>query len=207
MKKKQTIIAAVVLMLVLLVGGLIAYFTDKDEKTNTFTIGNVDIELLELSWKATDAENKMPGEKIDKDPKVHNKSTTNDAYVFLKVVSPCTTANASDGDVKEILLYRTTAGAVNSGWTELESGTCTNGSVTRVYYYGTDGTLTKLAADATTGTLFDEVTVNSAIDGDEDGIKGNLDVVVTAYGIQTDGLTDDASTAPTPAEAWAKFTN
>ena len=42
MKKKKTILAAAVLLLMLAVGCAIAYFTDTDQKTNTFTIGNVD---------------------------------------------------------------------------------------------------------------------------------------------------------------------
>ena len=52
MKKKKTILAALVLLLVVAVGGAIAYFTDTDTKTNTFTIGNVDISLTEDGWDA-----------------------------------------------------------------------------------------------------------------------------------------------------------
>lgn len=51
MKKKSILVAAIAVMLVaaLVVGGTLAYFTDKDNATNTFTVGNVDIELLESS--------------------------------------------------------------------------------------------------------------------------------------------------------------
>jgi predicted ribosomally synthesized peptide with SipW-like signal peptide len=44
MNKKKSIAVAIVLALVLLIGGMLAYFTDKDTKTNTFTIGD-DIEI------------------------------------------------------------------------------------------------------------------------------------------------------------------
>lgn len=48
MKKKLTAIALVVCMLaVMLVGASLAYFTDKDEATNTFVVGNVSIDLIE----------------------------------------------------------------------------------------------------------------------------------------------------------------
>ena len=48
MKKKLTAIALVVAMLAIaVVGGSLAYFTDTDAATNTFTVGNVKIELLE----------------------------------------------------------------------------------------------------------------------------------------------------------------
>lgn len=51
MKKKTILVAAIAVMLVaaLVVGGTLAYFTDTGSKTNTFTVGNVKIELLESS--------------------------------------------------------------------------------------------------------------------------------------------------------------
>ena len=48
MKKKIAALALVVLLLVAaVVGGTLAYFTDTDSATNTFTVGDVDIELVE----------------------------------------------------------------------------------------------------------------------------------------------------------------
>ena len=48
MKKKLTAIALVVAMLAIaVVGGSLAYFTDTDAATNTFTVGNVSIKLIE----------------------------------------------------------------------------------------------------------------------------------------------------------------
>ena len=51
MKKKSILVAAIAVMLVaaLVVGGTLAYFTDTKSAKNTFTVGNVDIELLESS--------------------------------------------------------------------------------------------------------------------------------------------------------------
>ena len=202
MNKKKTIIAAIVLLLVLLVGGAIAYFTDTDSAENTFTIGNVDIEVLEPTWTTTlngetKLENMMPGDTAAKDPKVHNKSTTNPAYVFLKVEVPCTTANAKDSVVKEIFTYTLVE---NNGWNLMTDGSCDAGKVTRVYNYGTASAMTSLAADATTPELFASVTLNDAIDGDEDGITGDLKINITGYGIQATGLDVTA-----PAQIFAKF--
>ena len=110
MNKKKTILAAFVLLLVVAVGGAIAYFTDTDEQTNTFTIGNVDISLTEPNWNKTDSdsngvpdasENLMPGQSVFKDPTINNLSTKNAAYVFAKVVVPCT----SETTPKEIFTY------------------------------------------------------------------------------------------------------
>lgn len=48
MKKKITAVALVVALLAIaLIGGTMAYFTDTKEATNTFTVGNVEIALLE----------------------------------------------------------------------------------------------------------------------------------------------------------------
>lgn len=53
MKKKTILVAAIAVMLVaaLVVGGTLAYFTDKSEvKDNTFTVGNVSIKLIESTY-------------------------------------------------------------------------------------------------------------------------------------------------------------
>jgi len=211
MNKKKTIIAAVVLLAVLVVGGAIAYFTDTDEKTNTFTIGNVDISLTEPSWVTTDSDSDgvpdasqdlMPGQTVAKDPTINNLSTKNSAYVFAKVVVPCTTETTP----QEIFTY-----TVNTGWTELSTAAvaCTSGgTATHVYYYGSDGNLTELAkaADASTPTststaVFSSVTLRSTLKGNE-GLTGNKDIVVTGYGIQKDGLTSTV-----PANVWSNFSN
>ena len=49
MKKKTILVAAIAVMLVaaLVVGGTLAYFTDTKSAPNTFTVGNVKIDLLE----------------------------------------------------------------------------------------------------------------------------------------------------------------
>ena len=213
MKKNKTVIAAVILLLVIVVGGAVAYFTDTDIKTNTFTIGSVDITLTEDGWDALAdtnnndipdaAEDMMPGESVTKDPLVNNVSTKNPAYVFVKVEVPCTTV-ASPATPEEIFTYTT-----NAGWTELSTAAvaCTSGgTATHVYYYGSNGTLTVLAkaADASTPTsttnpVFSSITLRSTLTGNE-GLTGNKNVVVTGYGIQTEGLQ-----STTPADVWSNF--
>jgi predicted ribosomally synthesized peptide with SipW-like signal peptide len=214
MKKKKTILAAAVLLLMFAVGGAIAYFTDTDQKTNTFTIGSVDITLTEDGWDALEdandndipdaAEDMMPGESVTKDPLINNVSTKNDAYVFAKVEIPCTTIVAPATTSEELFTY-----TANAGWTELSTAAvaCTSGgTATHVYYYGTGGTLTTLAkaANASTPTstsspVFSTITLRSTLKGNE-GLTGEKQVVVTGYGIQTDGLTSTA-----PADVWANF--
>jgi predicted ribosomally synthesized peptide with SipW-like signal peptide len=213
MKKKKTILAAAILLFMFVIGGAIAYFTDTDTKTNTFTIGSVDITLTEDGWDALAdtnsndipdaAEDMMPGESVTKDPLVNNISTKNPAYVFVKVEVPCTTVE-SPATPEEIFTY-----TVNAGWTELSTAAvaCTSGgTATHVYYYGSNGTLTALAeaADASTPTsttnpVFSSITLRSTLTGNE-GLSGNKNVVVTGYGIQTEGLQ-----STTPADVWSNF--
>lgn len=60
MKKKTILVAAIAVMLVaaLVVGGTLAYFTDTKSAPNTFTVGNVSINLIEQQRKQDAAGNK-----------------------------------------------------------------------------------------------------------------------------------------------------
>ena len=56
MKKKITaIFLCVALVAIAIVGASLAYFTDTDKETNTFTVGNVKIELLESQYHRVNA--------------------------------------------------------------------------------------------------------------------------------------------------------
>lgn len=188
MNKRKSILAAVVLTLVLLVGGALAYFTDTDTKTNTFTLGDVDITLSEPSWVAANAEDILPGATIAKDPQITNNDAK--AFVFLKVTEPCYN-NATVFDF-----------TVNSGWTAVGTArTCSGNSAETVYAYGTASTMTELAKNATTTALFNNVTLKTTID--ETAVQslsqGDIQIVVDAYGIQADNVTG------TPAQIFANF--
>ena len=71
MKKKILALTLCVAMLaIMLVSGTLAYFTDTKDATNTFAVGNVEINLTESEW--VDTENTYPGQKLDKNPTVEN---------------------------------------------------------------------------------------------------------------------------------------
>ena len=71
MKKKLTTVLAIVLVVALSVAGTYAYLTAKTAQVvNTFTVGNVNIDLTE---KTTDYK-MVPGTTINKDPKVTVKA-------------------------------------------------------------------------------------------------------------------------------------
>ena len=109
MKKKVLILTlCIALLAVAAVGGTLAYFTDTEEVTNTFTVGNVKIELLESQLLraegitdeaiAADAEgyaaylaqagkNILPGISVKKAPYIRNTGSNN-AYVRLRMLIP-----------------------------------------------------------------------------------------------------------------------
>ena len=51
MKKKLTlVVTCIVLVAAMVIGGTLAYFTDTKDATNTFTVGNVSIDLIESTY-------------------------------------------------------------------------------------------------------------------------------------------------------------
>lgn len=72
---------------VLSAGSFMAYLTDTDTKTNTFTIGKVDIGLSETNYNEDNAKNVVPNQVIAKDPVVTNTGK-NKAVAFVTVEIP-----------------------------------------------------------------------------------------------------------------------
>ena len=68
------------------ISGTLAYFTDKEVKTNKFTVGNVDIDLKEEHWDPDKATHVYPGQVLEKDPVVTNIGS-NDCYVRVEVTN------------------------------------------------------------------------------------------------------------------------
>lgn len=87
MKKKLTAVALVVCMLaIMLVGASLAYFTDTtDTKNNTFTVGNVNIELTEPAWNEQANGKFVPGSDFAKDPTITVDENSEDCFVFMKL--------------------------------------------------------------------------------------------------------------------------
>ena len=214
MNKKKVIIAAIVLALVLSIGGVLAYFSDSEKATNTFTVGNISIELTEPTWTSTGAAkaaNVLPNQLIEKDPTIKNDGN-NAAYVFMKVSIPkatVTTETDAGGNGTQNTTQRlftlmnnaaTPAEGVNSGWVEVSS---TTGSGTDpdviIYAYGTSSAMTPLAAGASTTTpLFSKIKFANVQEGWS--IEGQTyNVEVTGYAIQTENLNNGVTS---PSDVW-----
>ena len=222
MSRKKLIITGAVLAAVLLIGGLLAYFTDTTTPTNNvFTVGDkVKIKLNEV-WEPKDGEGIATGETKTKQPTVENIGG-NDAYVFMKVVVPKyfdKTANEGAGAWVEAFSYTT-----NAGWAQVASNTSsanrTSTSSVYVYAYATaaDAAMTKLnksTADSGKETiaLFNEVTFlpgkdkatydftavdNYSATPTVSEVKKSMNIDLTGYAIQTTGLTTGKGSS-TPA--------
>lgn len=108
MKKKIAIsIVAVALVLCCAIGGTLAWLTDKTGPvTNTFTVGDINIDLTET----TSNYKMVPGNTIAKDPKVTVKANSEACYLFVKVTK--------SGNFDQFLTY-----AMADGWTQYEGTT------------------------------------------------------------------------------------
>lgn len=186
MKKKILAIALAVCMLTTAVIGTLAYFTDKETATNTFTVGNVQIQLTEPAWTAegggaAQAAEAYPGEALAKDPTVENTGA-NPCMVLVKVVWP----NLGDGNGKVAFRNSQYAiGAANTGWTY--AGVDTAGA--SYFYYNKP-----LAAGETTDApAFSSIVIPTELSNDTSGTP-SYDVVVTAYAVQAQGIFPSYST-------------
>ncbi len=174
MKKKILALCLVVVLAVTAVtGATLAYFTDNDDSAkNTFTVGNVEIELTEPKWEgegAEDAPEVYPGEALAKDPTVENTGA-NPCFVRISVTGwdALIQAGLSENNVT----YRTdyVDGKLGDNWVEY------NG-----YFYYTK----VLAVGEVTDALFDQIVIpTDVVNGD--GETG-YDIDVIAQAVQAQG--------------------
>lgn len=202
MKKKVTAIAlAVCILAVAVIGATMAYFTDTDSKTNTFTFGKVDIDLTEDSTDANGAvkgvistgggityPGVLPGLVYSKIPTVTVKNDSLDAWVIITATVP--TVYNWDG------LFNDSIDTANFTKDKKIVGENT------VYYFYANAAVTA----GRSVRPFTEVKINPALTQNDVKNLPTFNVVVNAYGIQKDGF-DDAKAAfaaaftPTSADA------
>ena len=193
MINKKSVVVAVILLSILLIGGLTAYFTDIDTKTNIFTLGdNVEIALTE-TWTENDGLGLHPGAVVTKAPSIVNESSTTPAYVFAEIIVPC---YATTGTTANAPLFTFTA---NSGWTLINTPTVnqTNKTITYIYAYGTSTAMTTLQKSATTSApVFSQVTLEPSLTSEQKETANTTpNITVKAYGIQIDNLGVTSPTA------------
>ena len=200
MKKKVTAIAlAVCILAVAVIGATMAYFTDTESKTNTFTFGGVDIELTETSTKSEDGtvkggelipgeDGKVTGIKYDKvlPGLVYSKVPTvkvveGPAWVVITATVPTVYdwEGSNDGDG----LFN---GKISTAFT-MDKKTVGNNTV---YYFYANNAVEEGEENAV--IPFTEVKINPALT--QNDVAEKFDMVINAYAIQKDGF-DNAKSA------------
>ena len=174
--KMLIVLLALVLMIGCAVGGTVAWLTAKtDSVVNTFTYGDINIELTETTGKDYKI---IPGVDIAKDPKVTVEAGSEDCWLFVEV-------KESGEFVSGKVTY-----AISDGWTKGDG----TDIPANVYY--------RVYSATATDTIFDilkdnEVTVSDTLTkADIQNITTNPTLTFTAYAVQKDNMA-------TAAAAWA----
>lgn len=178
MKKKSLLISmlAVVLVALVAVGGTLAYFTSQDDAANTFTMGNVAIDLQEsndgTSWveDGLQYEGVVPGDTNTKIAKVTVADDSADAYIMMTVEVEADEAfTAEDVDA----LYEAIQAEIGDAWTVT---TMDDGKLQCVY--------NEAVAAGEEVILFEEITVPVEFGNNTAG--KSFGIVLNAYAIQAD---------------------
>jgi hypothetical protein len=198
-KTKALVLAlCAVLLFVTTVFVTMAFLTSEDSVQNTFTVGKVEITLDEAkvdsygneianAERVKENEYKLiPSHTYVKDPTIHVDSNSEDCYLFVRIQNDL----GSDGVIN---------GIANNGWVLVE------GTQDVYCYYGvTDGETNSTKQIVKPGEdkkVFDTFTFGEkANPNNYDTATKNAKIIVTAYAIQADGLSEK-----TPAEIWALF--
>lgn len=196
MTKKNilSIVVALALVAALAVGATLAFFSDEDTATNTFTMGKVDINLDESndgghSWveDGLEFEKLVPGETTPKMARVTVAEDSNDCYIAVTVALECNEFDAETGKgftaEEKALLMTAVAGAVDE--TKWTVETQEDGSLLCVY--------NEVCKALDEVTLFEKITLPL---GDKFVFGNNLaeeefSLVLNAYAVQADNLNPD----------------
>ena len=192
---------ALILSLVLTIGGVIGgtvawLITTPDPVVNTFTYGDINIELDETDTQLDDDDNPntneyemLPGMEITKDPTVTVKAGSEHNWLFVKL--------EKSNNFDDFMTY-----TIADGWTQLYDG---EGNEVKGVYYRYQGENT---ADVVIPVLKDnKVTVKETVTKkmlnklDENGASNYPTLTVTAYAVQYAGFEAEVSEGATASTA------
>jgi len=119
-KKIMMFAVCAVLLVCISVGATLAYLTDTEAVTNTFTVGQVDISLAETPLPGgSDKGNSyhlIPGQSYTKDPTITVNTGSEDCYVVAKVVV------TGAANLDQLIGYTESDGKSYIGFGEIVSG-------------------------------------------------------------------------------------
>ena len=198
-----------VLLVAASVLGTMAYLTDKETVTNTFTVGKVKIELDEakVDENGTPVEGAarvkaneyklMPGHTYTKDPTVTVKAGSEKSYIKMTVTfskaKELDAIFAKEGGAKLTSIF---TGYDSANWIAKGNTEGTDNTRTYEFWYkeAVDASKEEVKLDA----LFDSITVPVTITKEQLAKIEDMTITVNAYAIQADGFEDADA-------AWAAF--
>ncbi len=182
---------AVTLLIGCAIGGTVAWLTDKTTAvTNTFTYGDINIELTETK-PANQQAKIIPGVNIEKDPKVTVEANSEACWLFVKIKEEnWPTLTETDRTIKKVSYdiatdWKPLEGQAGVYYREVDATTANAG----VSYYILKGDMTYPNGVVTVSENLTKNEVNS--------ITTQPKLTFTAYAVQKDGIS-------TAADAWAK---
>lgn len=200
MKRKILTLCLVLVLAVTAIGGAtLAYFTDTDSKTNTFTVGKVDITLndeFEQRSKllpaigdgeggaVTDDDGKYLN-AVDKIVSVTNNDGSEDAYVRVHIAVPSSLA--------ELLILSATSDTAGQNWYDGQDTVVSyTTEIDGVAYNVTCQTYSKklAAGEKTTNVLEWVALASNATSEDMEAIQNGFNIIVLAEGVQATGFSD-----------------
>lgn len=222
MKKKYNLfylLICAVLLVVVSVCGTLAYLTDKDVVTNTFTVGSVGLTLDEAEVNADGTYKRghdnrvksntyrlIPGHTYQKDPTVTVEAGSEAAYVRaivaveridqMKLALPNSVGSEYyDG---ETFLFQKLCGGWDSAVWQFEGYTESADGQTGYYEFRYNDVVPKSENATVLDDLFETITIPGEIDNNLLTYMSNVKIVVNAHAIQADGFADADS-------AWLAF--
>ena len=197
MKKSKAILMVVCAMLLVAASimGTLAYLTSTATVTNTFSVGNVAITMDETDTDDSttgadrDTANRyklMPGHEYTKDPIIHVAPTSENCYLFVKVVNDIAAIEAK-GDTT------VAAQMTANGWEAVEGQT-------GVFVYTNKTDKPFAVAGGANIKVFDKFVIDDGVDNATLAAYDTKTIVVTAYAIQADGFE-----SMTAADIWAEI--
>lgn len=196
-----------VLLVAASVLGTMAYLTDSKDVKNTFTVGNVSIDLDEAKVNTdgtvvtgadrvkTNSYKLLPGHTYVKDPTVTVLKPSVESYVKMTVTF--TKANALDAIFAPTGADLTSIFGGYDAATWIYKGNTKEGD-TRTYVFWYKTTVAATDAAQTLEPLFTSIIVPGTINNDQLKSIDGMTINVNAYAIQADGFTD-------AADAWKHF--
>lgn len=129
--KKVAALTACGLIAALGVSASVAYLTDGETTTNTFTVGKVTVDLSEPDYTPEDDVPRVPLEEIAKDPTIANTGN-NDMIAFMSFDIPMANVKLAEDDgtaqadasYQELFDFRADSGkydSVNTGWVKISN--------------------------------------------------------------------------------------